>query len=490
MGNGEGSGLMGEWVMGKVWIMVKQVFSLLLLGLLAACTQMSSAPAVSPTVEPVTKTAEGNSSDPTDTPFSEQTPARKTRPATKTPTDWITRTPTPTAVPTQTPDFVMISGADLEDFNPVIMLNTMRSEWWGSCIPVGDAKLWRTQYPYDQFDLFLSSSAANYYGGIWSPDGEWIAYIESRPGTVETTPDGPQPIKSGTDQVWLIRPDQTEKIPIGNPLPAVDVLWRDSCEKDQFIFPDLRWSPNSRYLVYAHVTAGSPTKWVYYLYDLKTGSLYEHTDLRGNNPFRWSADGYRALLIREDDQIVIAEIDEGVIRASIETPPPDTGEVHIRNLYWGSADTGIIAHTWKPASQQRSWDIGEQYFWEFDLSAGEWHKKFDFKDLPFTEPQQALVTAGKTYAMIQYGDAYVLLNFHTWSLYGPFPVSEGWRLSSGSKWFSDKQFGELLISSVSDGGRVYLAAARLEGRDMRTRQLIDAHNGWFAEILDYSWSGR
>jgi hypothetical protein len=459
---------------------VKQVFSLLLLWLLSGCAPPASTPAVFSAVEPVTETAQATNSDSTVTPLpADKTPTSRVRPATKTATAWITRTLTPTPVPTETPKFVMTTGADLDDINPVIMLNTMHADWWDNCIPVGNAKLWRTQYPYDQFDLFLSSSAANYYGGIWSPDGEWIAYIESRPGAFETTPDGPRLINSGTDQVWLIRPDKSEKMTVGNPLPALNVLWRSSCDKDQFIYPDLIWSPSSRYLVYVHVTSGSPAKWVYYLYDKETGSLYEYENLRANNPFRWSAIGDRALLIRDDDQIVIAEIDGGVIRASIEISPPDAGKVSVQNLYWGGDETSVIAHTWEPVSQQRSWIFRAQHFWEFNLSTGEWNKKFDFKDLPLTEPDLSSVTAGNAYAMIGYGDAYVLLNLHNWSLYGPFSIRAGWR-----KWFMYKEFGELLLYSGLDGERVYLAAARLEGRDMRTRQLIDIHNAWFTEILD------
>lgn len=86
---------------------------------------------------------------------------------------------------------------------------------------------------YKSVDINASDSWAE-FEAAWSPDGQWIAIVR----------DAPAP------QIWLVRPDGT----------GAHIL----VQGEKISYSGLRWSPDSRFLVYCRYstqTGGTPEIW-------------------------------------------------------------------------------------------------------------------------------------------------------------------------------------------------------------------------------------
>lgn len=80
-----------------------------------------------------------------------------------------------------------------------------------NCVPESSSQIWLLKYPYSSADVLIADAKSNYYYPRWSPDGEWIAFVESEAATNVISSTELGVVKVGADSVWVMRADGTEK---------------------------------------------------------------------------------------------------------------------------------------------------------------------------------------------------------------------------------------------------------------------------------------
>ena len=79
---------------------------------------------------------------------------------------------------------------------------------------------------YSQINNITNTSGTHERNSTWSPNGEWIAYISD---------------KTGTEEVWLMKPDGTSK---------TQITQTKNIDTGAYRY-ELLWSPNSKFLLNA-----------------------------------------------------------------------------------------------------------------------------------------------------------------------------------------------------------------------------------------------
>jgi hypothetical protein len=371
----------------------------------------------------------------------------------------------------------------LNKFNPNLIIHTVK-EGRDECIPVGKGNAWTTQSPYVQINSFLSSDNTNILKSSWSPNGEWIAYIESKPSTSAIGEENP--VEDGTDQVWIIRPDGTGKRAVGEALISADLLLSNYCVRFQYIFPDLFWSPDSRYIIYPYIAQVMPqVEWVYLLYDLETENLLKYRNLRGNTPIEWSTQGDQLLMVKDDGSIIVTQINSGKIdeRDSIDFPQADAN--YFNEVAWGQDDQSIIAlisFRWKPGAPVYD------SIWEFELSTREWSKKFDYQQLGVKYSENMFTNFGKTKAQIWSTlpiSQFYILDFKTWVVSGPFPSITQEFDYIQTKWVMVDNETEFLMFVSAASDHQVVGVSNFIKNNMQSRILIDLPRNVYGNAIDF-----
>ncbi|MBN2501113.1 MAG: PD40 domain-containing protein [Anaerolineales bacterium] len=232
---------------------------LLALLLLAGCgsdvgLQSTATPTMSPVARTATETLTSKEYLPTyqakQTEWAAQTaaPTATSPPATPTPQD----TPGPSPTPFPHPDIALNFGGDF---------------LW-QCDPDTRSQIGVSQYPYDALDVLLAEPETDYIYPVWSPDGNWIAYIKSQPKQVNASlPFDPE--MAGTDSIWVMRPDGSDQRQVSQEVTRYDTYWGDSCVigVSWIEYPPV-WSPDGKYIAFVHQDFSG---YSYYLVEVSSG---------------------------------------------------------------------------------------------------------------------------------------------------------------------------------------------------------------------------
>jgi hypothetical protein len=195
--------------------------------------------------------------------------------------------------------------------------------WDSPCNPADYNQILLSSYPYSTARIFLKDPNINFNFPVWSPNGEWIAYVVSQPNIINgTVTNG----LSGTDNVWISRPDGTGNKQIGQSFSSVDeILSYGGCRMHSGIFGPLNWSKDGKYLLVLEQNWSSQDLGSVYLINVETGKTSLVLPLtQGDVDFTpiWMADRDSFAIQGENSiQLVDVQADESIKITSIPRPP-------------------------------------------------------------------------------------------------------------------------------------------------------------------------
>jgi len=161
-----------------------------------------------------------------------------------------------------------------EQTSPQLLLTVSKKEVdLGMCFPKGTTEIWRLQEPFDKRQILLSNPDVNYFAPAFSPNGEWIAYIESNP-SASYLGEQKRPTP-GHDVVWIMRANGSEKRQVSEYLDSVDEHTNHTCYPHEYIVHSLQWSLDGNYLHFIHNRIWE-NGIVYdnYIFDMREGESY------------------------------------------------------------------------------------------------------------------------------------------------------------------------------------------------------------------------
>jgi len=375
----------------------QKVIILVCIGLmLASCTTANVDPYSQP--DPIS---------PTNTSISlTETIATLTRPpASTTSATPIPPSATPSSAPTSEARGISV------DSQTKLLLNVTSDQWvgYGMCYPPGTTEVWLLPFPFEQYMLFLSDPIANFFAPTWSPDGQWIAYIESKP-VVDYLRDVNlgTPSPPGTDSVWIMKADGSEKQRISPNLDSVDFQDPNFCYRYSQIVPILDWSPDGRYIHFDHrqlYVDGMHTD--HYIIHLESQNTYQVTSIPGMDDyvFAWGPeDGEYILLDRESQAVWIGTVGEdGLKQERLPDPPFPYGSVA-----WPAGQIGPLLTN--SAGQESTYTV-----WAYDLDTAVWVKQWEDAGLR--------IDIGSSWGVIaDHGGTVSFVNQEDWLMNGSIPV--------------------------------------------------------------------
>jgi len=202
-------------------------------------------------------------------------------------------------------------------------------------------QIWLSMLPHEIALPILADPQIDYNYPQWSPDGEWIAYIESIPSTIwignETT------VITGTESIWIMRPDGTDQRRLSEFLPSTLSRWGDGCEFTSRIDAPLIWSPDGEYIAFMHTQWNDDVQNVYYVTEVSTGITKQLFVQRKKEMPVWMSDSHQVVVVGDENEIKVVNLNH---MRNIETvsiiPPseaPETGRfVLSQNRYFTSSE--------------------------------------------------------------------------------------------------------------------------------------------------------
>jgi hypothetical protein len=202
-----------------------------------------------------------------------------------------------------------VAGKLMDELLPDLLLGIDRGGRIG-CKTGGNADIWLAAYPYDQPRILVSDPGADLRFPRWSPDGKWIAYVESMPAIINDMDRKLDMKINGSDSVWLIRPDGTDKHKISDDYPTFIAQNQtgDTCDTEFEIASNMTWSPDGKYLIYTYVGIEGE----YYIFDIGTGNIKKVV-----STIRWPR---QVMWIKNGEQFYIQgrDIDHEYFRVTID----------------------------------------------------------------------------------------------------------------------------------------------------------------------------
>jgi hypothetical protein len=370
-------------------------------------------------------------------------------------------TATETAISTSTPSepYELV----LNDSQKII-LNVSSSDFGIGFDPLpGTTEIWESTYPFnDKRVLLPHTENTNYFSPIYSPDGEWIAYIVSKP-VFDYAGRAMTPGVYGSDSIWIMRKDGTDKRQISPSFASTYVVIDHNRYYSQRIETYMDWSPDGNYLhfYYQNYDTVNHTWMELYILDSTSGkcSLVASVPYDTNLDFKWA--GKNGFFFYEiDDAIWVGQITkDGIDQDEISLLPngDDLPENHT-NIGWTPGQEGLIVLShdegrvnwviwqydfWKDSWINKMEYSGERlYFnvnWGFYFGSDD---NFHFIDLSTWEPIDIVVSENDTFPYLSYhyelnsASGVPILNFrdeHTENILG-VEIGKGKELSLLIDW--------------------------------------------------------
>ncbi len=205
-----------------------------------------------------------------------------------------------------------------------------------------NGEIWFLEPPYEEANLILSNPEAAYLQPKWSPDGQWIAYWQSR---VSNMP--PEELDEvlwhfQEDSLWIMDVKGQEKHQLTDNFVRSNLMGFDNyCRTTGGILNLIGWSKNSEWLAFLISPEKSERiKPNLYLINIDSGELRDFSDIWSA---RWTPRSNILVGLNEQENTLeIIEVADSVSVSSIPFPeeikaehlPFDTNFVEGTDLLW------------------------------------------------------------------------------------------------------------------------------------------------------------
>lgn len=260
------------------------------------------------------------------------------------------------------------------------------------CNISGNEEIWISRHPYNDTLTLLADDQSDYQMAKWSPDGSWIAYVESKPEIVFSDTVDMSEV-NGTARVWLIRPDGTDNHPVSDAVPAV-IYSRVagngylSCSDLSFI-SHLTWSPDGEFLIFVRqlVNFGKNGTAEFYITETATGKTNQFLSQGGGYKDIFWQLGERHFFLQSDhDQLLEVDV-QNIENIQIKSIPLIFPE-NVRSfkdfkLLSSGSDLKPYAVFYMPAENSTSSNTSDPervLVWSLDLPSRNWREVLE---LPF-----------------------------------------------------------------------------------------------------------
>ena len=321
---------------------------------------------------------------------------------------------TPTLVPLPASSFTPEPSATLvsveEPFPDILFY--IGGDGTDICPSEDKTQIWFSAYPYEAFQLLSPDPAIDYKYPEWSPDGKWIAYVESKPSLISEWE--PNPVITGTDTVWIMRPDGSEQHEVSEGITSTIGQYLQgsgvSCVVTSSTINPLIWSPDGQHIVI--VRAGLENGYPYYSYyltDVNSGNtqLLLTTQKQHSTPTWISND--QIIFVGDQGMVEVFHITDNDL-FDITTFPfplevqPETIWFFLRQTddytLMGGFFNGVTGISPKPTYQS---------IWNLNIATGEWEKITDLNVEGWGAPQ-----FGNQMAALFRGQEIIILDPLTW----------------------------------------------------------------------------
>jgi hypothetical protein len=389
-----------------------------------------------------------------------------------------------TALPTSTPSepYELV----LKDSQGLLLNVSSVGDFVGVCDPPGTTEIWQSLYPFTKKQILVGANpGGNYFAPTYSPDGEWIAYIDSRPVIIPIWTDV-YTSTPGTVSIWIMRKDGLEKRKA-----SIDFNGLSFFDEHNYDWPlmyierELDWSPDGGYIYFTHYKFYSEVdrRADSYILDVQTKESYLVASIPGDDKlgFVWLDDnGHFAYEL--NDTIRINQItDDGIDqRNAVLLPNTDTLPEKHRPIGWTSSPQGLISISYGETASYndslRNWVV-----WEYDLNKETWQKRYEVivND----------VDIGTTWGILSTNDNTLhFIDLRNWTIVGTVQIDDS--IGYGYYYPELKSASGNTIVSIRDydtnsiwGVDVLESQELFQLVDLK---LLDPGEKYY--ILDYSWS--
>jgi hypothetical protein len=280
---------------------------------------------------------------------------------TLTPSFTPTTAPTPTALqPTETPIPIQFPLPDL-------LLNV--NNWAGriDCDDGDFGEVWLTEYPYTSKKVLLANSGIGYFYPTWSLDGNWIAYVASQVNKA-TSSDLLGIQYEGSDTVWIMRPDGSQKRQVGK-VARIDYQQADnSCFTIEKI-DTLLWSPDGKYLIFiddAGLVGGGQ---IAYILEVATGETYQLARDIFVPPI-FSPDGHDLAILGKEIQLIAMDANL-FIRTFYPRSSEMPEEFNILNFAWEANGEALLVSGYDRSLSEPEMEVS---IWRLEIQKERWKK--------------------------------------------------------------------------------------------------------------------
>lgn len=244
----------------------------------------------------------------------------------------------------------------------------------GECYPQGSTEVWESGYPFSKKQVLLAADPLkNYFAPTYSPDGQWIAYIESIPD-FENLGSLANSDSSGNDSIWIMRHDGSEKHRVSKLFTSFSVKDLHYCYPQSRIYPILTWSTDGKYIYFSDFQSATEGNIInYYILDVQTKESFLFNSSKWNTlyDFFWGS---------ESGQFIY-ESGGNYWTNRITTIGIDQSKANLLSfsLKIGNEDLDWISGLTEPILISHNESKTEWGLWQFDIAQKIWMKKIEYK---------------------------------------------------------------------------------------------------------------